>query len=364
MKNIFKKRKKPEFEIDIEKIIDIADISETYEKIYIENNIYIPFMLSGSNGIYIFLNYEEDEKRRRDLILSIKKKYGLQKNEAFFFLLDEQESYLVEKDNVTLIELKDIYVTFENIYMNTMRPYIEYMELHLEDYSMLIKSQEELEDIVEEKEVEDTGDIRFVKPLVSQMIIEKIEKLNGEQRNQQYIDENTRIDEDGTLYIQKYETVKILGLIKGKKWYRCSEEDPDKIFLLTFLGGWFGLNKFREGKIKTGLFYLITCGCAGIFYVIDLINMITGTKCYEEITYEEDKTGYLKRYKEKVFYKKLTNWKKAIIAIPLSIVISYILMNGVYKNLFFVITDLLSSITSLDIVKENIEKSPLVNNVN
>ena len=76
--------------------------------------------------------------------------------------------------------------------------------------------------------------------------------------------------------------------------------------------------------------------------------------------YVEDKNG-LKRYKEKIFYKKLSSWKKAVIAIPLSVVITYILMNVVYKNLFFIITEALAAIPSLDIVKENIEKTSLIN---
>ena len=48
-------------------------------------------------------------------------------------------------------------------------------------------------------------------------------------------------------------------------------------FLLAFLFGIFGAHRFFVGKIGTGLLMLFTIGGLGIWYVIDLIIIITGS---------------------------------------------------------------------------------------
>ena len=48
-------------------------------------------------------------------------------------------------------------------------------------------------------------------------------------------------------------------------------------FLLAFLFGVFGVHRFFVGKIGTGLLILFTVGGFGIWYIIDLIIVITGS---------------------------------------------------------------------------------------
>ena len=60
-------------------------------------------------------------------------------------------------------------------------------------------------------------------------------------------------------------------------------------FLLCFLFGIFGAHRFFVGKIGTGILQLITIGGLGIWMMIDLIIIITGSFT--------DKEG-----------KKLTEW--------------------------------------------------------
>lgn len=60
-------------------------------------------------------------------------------------------------------------------------------------------------------------------------------------------------------------------------------------FLLCFLFGVFGAHRFFVGKIGTGVLQLVTIGGLGIWVLIDLIIIITGSFT--------DKEG-----------KKLTEW--------------------------------------------------------
>ena len=46
--------------------------------------------------------------------------------------------------------------------------------------------------------------------------------------------------------------------------------------LLCFFLGSFGAHRFYVGKIGTGILQLVTCGCCGIWTLIDFIMIIVG----------------------------------------------------------------------------------------
>lgn len=47
-----------------------------------------------------------------------------------------------------------------------------------------------------------------------------------------------------------------------------------KMFLITLLGGWFGLHKFIEGKKGLGVLYLFTVGLCGIGWIVDTVKYL------------------------------------------------------------------------------------------
>lgn len=54
--------------------------------------------------------------------------------------------------------------------------------------------------------------------------------------------------------------------------------------LVTILGGWFGLHKFLDHQIGTGILYLLTGGLFGIGWIIDIFKALTSNQ-YQQHNY-------------------------------------------------------------------------------
>ena len=52
-------------------------------------------------------------------------------------------------------------------------------------------------------------------------------------------------------------------------------EKTTALLIAIFLGG-FGVHRFLAGKIGTGIIWLLTGGCFGIGYIVDIIQIVTG----------------------------------------------------------------------------------------
>jgi TM2 domain-containing membrane protein YozV len=49
------------------------------------------------------------------------------------------------------------------------------------------------------------------------------------------------------------------------------------VFLLFFFLAWLGVHRFYVGKILTGILFIITFGGLGIWWIVDLILIVTGS---------------------------------------------------------------------------------------
>ena len=55
-----------------------------------------------------------------------------------------------------------------------------------------------------------------------------------------------------------------------------SEKKILPVFLLFFFLAWLGVHRFYVGKIGTAILFVLTLGGLGIWWIIDLILIVTG----------------------------------------------------------------------------------------
>lgn len=52
--------------------------------------------------------------------------------------------------------------------------------------------------------------------------------------------------------------------------------DKTAALLITIFLGELGVHRFMAGKIGTGIIWLLTFGCFGIGYIVDVVQVATG----------------------------------------------------------------------------------------
>ena len=62
----------------------------------------------------------------------------------------------------------------------------------------------------------------------------------------------------------------------GQNTQNVSEKDWLVTLLLCLIFGALGVHRFYAGKIGTGILQLITLGGCGVWYLVDLIFILTG----------------------------------------------------------------------------------------
>lgn len=305
-----------------------------------DKSLIIPLIITGSNGVYIFLD-EYAKEDVKEIYQKLENVLNIRNDGLYLFFY--KSINIEDSENLTawaydpihheFLELEDLYDAFDIFYYNH---YIPQAELHyykfnsLEDYFVIQEIEIERELELEEDEE------RYVRPILSSNKVEHIEKKLDKLLSSGRKDGKYTYYEDGSMTVNKI--VRSPDAWK-KPWesytetrtydYPCSDEDGDKTFLITALGGWFGLHKFRNGKFMQGLLYLLSCGCCCMFYFIDMVAVMTGNYTTISNLYFRAQSGRVERAQTVTYNRPIKN-KKLFLLAPIMALVSLLLLNYVY----------------------------------
>lgn len=365
--------------MDIEKLSNLClDITTEWQEVQLsyknrnfkEKIIMIPLVYTGSNGIYVFL----EEKYKNDvnyIYQELERIFNIRGDGLYLFFYEKKEAdedyeccrgWAYDVLNKNFIELADIYEAFDIFYYNHYIPQAElpfYTFKSFEDYF-------EIHEISMEKdeETEDEESNRYVRPMLSSSKVKYAEEKLVEILSSGIKKGNYTYYNDGRITVKKIAK----GLDSWKKpWesyteqktydFPCSDEEGEKTFLRTLMGGWFGLHKFKDKKFLQGLLYLISCGGCCMFYFIDVIAVMTGNYFTTSNHYFRGDYGKVQRVQSKVYNRPIKN-KKLFLLFPIMIILTLCLLKYVYVPFYeygsLAISEFIQEIVSNSLNKVNI----------
>ena len=328
--------------MDRDHFISIAAISEYYEDLVIDGHE-IPLLFIGSNGVYVCME-TSDEKAYG----AVEKALALKVGQLFVFVVSDTDTgRLYDYKDHVFVEIEDnIYEAFENCYYNHLIPQAELFHI------VFHKPADYCENVVYTIECSNYEEDAkpFVMPVIFGTQLVVVERRIEEIKNAPVCDGKYRIYPDGSMEIKRIVTESVAGVStfieKGEVYYPCMDTDGDQFFLLTLLGGLIGLHKYKTGNYLKGIFYTLTFGCCGVFYILDLIAIIIGGYNYRMI--QKDASSGIVQYQRKCFYSRpVRNKKRAILLTIIASVLTVILVKFVYlaalKNLTILLSQLLAA---------------------
>ena len=328
--------------IDVHFLEGIVPEAVIYHDMYISKDIFIRAVVIDSNGVFFFVPVLDAKEDHSHIAQEIRRYFGLSQTNSFFFFAD------TETASFNNIPIDDMYSSLENLYDNLFLPYDK--DIRIEELISPLPVKEkpgpsetvfeykgEKYVIPEEEDIEDQGMAQMVIDTDKALAIcDMCEKLEENLRP----DAEHYVDEEGYEYIKRYSD-KAFGLVGEKQWFKVSDEDTDKIVFMAAVGGWLGLHKFYCKQILEGLTYLLTCGCMGIFPLMDIFMMIMGSYSYKEEHYIENGRS-LEKVKSKIYLRKPIHKLRACLCLGLCVVVSAAVAFFLYRSLYVI---LLSSIS-------------------
>lgn len=113
------------------------------------------------------------------------------------------------------------------------------------------------------------------------------------------------VGKDGIRYRKHGVRSRLFGYSFRDAYYPVAEDDPKRFLYVTLFLGIFGGHKFMSGEYGKGLLYLLTCGGFGVFYVCDVLNILTENYCISQVNYSEEPDGRLIRRKLRIYLDKV-----------------------------------------------------------
>lgn len=331
---------------------EIAVISDHYKDLMIDGQI-LSSLSVGTNGIYVCVEPTDEPCDVKGMYELIKKKLHLRDGQLFLFFVSDDTDDGIFYDYISgAVKLENVCEAYSNCYYNHLIPQADLFHLAFHapaDYCKEIMY--ETDTVAYDPDAD-----QYVAPVVSIRQMEMIKDLLDQASLAPVCDGRYRIYPDGSMEIKKMTTETIGGIVptfveKEAVYFPCMDMDGDQFFLLTLLGGWFGLHKYKTGNYLHGLMYTLTFGCCGVFYVLDLLAILAGT--YNYTTVIRDKSGGVAEYQKKRFYSRPLKFKKGALLLTLvGTVAAYFLTKYVYTGILTTVIDSLSVfLSNADFVK-------------
>lgn len=326
---LFKKvKRKDNFPyVDLELLSDITTEGESVEPFYVKDSIICNHLVYGENGVFVVLSSVHSDLK--DLIEDIKffeRELRLYIPGVYIFVVLSGKSYFVDDDK--LHPIADVYDAFNNAYCNSLLSKDEQKYI---DYKEPLELISEIIDIHTENPKHEIVGCGNIIPVVSQRQLEDCKYILNKYLDLQNKSKDVKsyVDEDGVTY-EKHYVSSYFGLKHTETWCPVADDNPNTFFLLTLFGGFIGLHKFKTGQIMQGLFYALTFGGFGIFYISDLLSIITGTYYLKQTTYTDCDDGSVTSSTRRIYIGKPTNVWKSLACTLCGIGVSYLLMTQVY----------------------------------
>ena len=329
--------------MDRELLKEISAVSGFYEDIDI-GNYSVPLLATGMNGIYVCFDDVSSCDFCKEAYDAIKKRFGLRDGQLFLFRIAEDDSGDFYDYINDFVQQENIYEAYENCYANHLIPQADLFHIQFESLSDYCNAvdYEPCDDYEEDAK-------SYVMPVISEKQLAAVEKRLVDILEQPETDGQYRIYPDGHMEIKRTITKSVVGIStfieEGTVYYPCMDADGDKFFLLAFLGGWFGAHKFKTGNYLKGLFYLLTCGCCGVFYVLDLLSILLGGYNYSMIKCDKSK-GTVEFQKKKYFSRPVKKKARAALLLIAAVAIAFVLVKFIYIPVLENVNVLIASILS------------------
>ena len=330
--------------MDRELLKEISAVSEFYEDITIDK-YEIPLLFTGMNGVYVCIPAGNSDSFDTELYTSIRNKLGLRDTQIFLFRVASDDAGCFYDYINGFTAMENIYEAYQNCYVNHLIPQTDLYHITFDtpaSYCEPVNYEPERESYEEDADT-------YVLPIISEKLIVSVEQKLVDIQNAPVQSGNYRTYLDGHMEVKRTVTQSVAGIStfveSGTAYFPCMDMDGDKFFMLTFLGGLFGVHKFKTGNYLKGLFYLLTCGCAGVFYVLDLVSILLGGYNYSMIVTDKSR-GTVEFQKKRFYSKPLQNKKKAALLILAAIAVAFVVVTVFYIPVLDYVNVFVSSLLS------------------
>ena len=302
----------PDVGIDLEQVAEIAgEETEIFENIYLNQSLCLSLVLVSRKGVFVVIPYRDKPDTGRGR--KVRRLLGISAVNSLIIYHDGADTFILSWDGMEATPAGGLYALIRDFYRETQG----FSEEGWQGFRML-----------------DCNSADRICEMLAAM--ENSDKENAEP--------GEIADEDGRVYVKRYESIGFgpidTGLAGRQRWFPVADMNTDVLVLKAAFGGWFGLHRFSQGEIGTGLLYNITCGCVGILPAIDILSYLTGSMYFYRVTYSDGQN--VLRHKEKVYLRKPIHKGLAIAGIFISLLVGAAAWKVLYQGLGVAIFGLLA----------------------